>query len=58
MNKARILQILAAMLILVGGYILYEALYGSQLDISVLSGIGPLMMGVALLVISKNKAVQ
>ena len=58
MGKVRVLQVLSIMLFLVGGYILYEALIGERLKISVISGIGPIIMGVALLIISMNPKIR
>ena len=58
MGKVRVLQILSIILFLIGGYILYEALIGDKLKISVISGIGPIIMGIALLIISQNPKIR
>jgi len=58
MGKVSVLQILSAILFLLGGYILYEALIGDKLKISVISGIGPIIMGIALLIISRNLKIR
>ncbi|MEL6254403.1 MAG: hypothetical protein AAFR87_20510 [Bacteroidota bacterium] len=55
MNRANILQIIALMLLGLGGYILYQRLTAEQVNASFLSGLAPIIMALALFIISKSK---
>ena len=56
MNKANVLQIIALILLVLGGYILYERLTAEEVNASFLMGVGPIVMALALFIISKSKA--
>ncbi|MDW3652648.1 MAG: hypothetical protein R8P61_36560 [Bacteroidia bacterium] len=56
MNKANVLQIIALILLVLGGYILYERLTAEEVNASFLSGIAPIIMAIALFIISKSKS--
>ena len=53
MNKARVLQIIAVILIVMGGYLVYLNIENG-LNPGILGGIGPIIMGFALIVISRS----
>ena len=55
MNKANVLQIIALILLVLGGYILYERLTAEEVNASFLMGVGPIVMALALFIISKSK---
>ena len=57
MRKSNILQILAIVLFMLGGYIIFLNLQKEEMNASILAGIGPTIMGIALLVISKSGAI-
>lgn len=56
MNKANVLQIIALILLVLGGYILYERLTAEKVNASFLMGVGPMVMALALFIISRSKA--
>jgi len=58
MTKAQILQTLAVFLILLGAYMIYYILSMDTPRVVILSGIGPIIMGIAILIISKSKAIR
>jgi hypothetical protein len=58
MAKARILQVLAVFLIVLGSYIAYYVFSSDRPRIVLLSGIGPIIMGLAILIISRSKAIR
>ena len=53
MTKANILQIIALALIVMGGYLVYLNI-GNGINPGILGGIGPIIMGFALIVISRT----
>ena len=57
MIKARILQIIAIILIVMGGYLVYLNT-GNGINPGLFGGIGPIIMGFALIIISKNEALR
>ncbi|MEM8892151.1 MAG: hypothetical protein AAGD28_29500 [Bacteroidota bacterium] len=56
MNKANVLQIIALILLVLVGYMLYERLTAEEVNASFLTGVGPIVMALALFIISKSKA--
>jgi hypothetical protein len=57
MRKSNILQILAIVLFVLGGYTIFLNLQKEEMNASILAGIGPIIMGIALLIISKSGAI-
>lgn len=53
MGKAKVLFILALMLFLVGIFILIQNLVLDNERINLLAGIGPVLMGLALMILSR-----
>lgn len=54
MNKARILQVLSLILFILGGILLYLNLTAEEVTPAILAGIGPIITGIALLIISRK----
>lgn len=57
MSKSTVLQIVSAIILVLGGILIYQYLTIEDKTVSILPGIGVLTIGIALLVISKNKRV-
>ena len=58
MNKATILQFVAALLFVLGATLLYLSLSATEGKTSVLGGVGPMIIGVGLFFLSKHKAIR
>jgi hypothetical protein len=58
MEKARVLQVLAAMLVAGGLYMLYMATLGGYERMPILGGLGPMFVGIAIFLISKNPIIR
>jgi hypothetical protein len=58
MEKARVLQVLAIMLFAGGGYTLYMATLGGYERMPILGGLGPIIVGVAIFLISKSPVLR
>jgi uncharacterized membrane protein HdeD (DUF308 family) len=56
-SKSIILQVVGVMILAIGAYILYEHFTNEMSSSSMLSGIGAILSGIAIIVISKSKAI-
>lgn len=57
MSKSTVLQLVAAIILILGGILFYQYFTNTEETSSLLPGIGAVAMGFALLAVSKNKRV-
>jgi len=58
MNQSAVLQIVALFLIVLGGILLYTARSAEGGASSLLSGVGPIIVGAALFLLSRSKTIR
>jgi hypothetical protein len=57
MTKSTVLQVVALILLVLAGYLLYAYFTSESGQVSVLMGVGPLIAGIAMLIISRSDAI-
>ena len=57
MNKSKILQIIALMILALGAFMLFQHFTNENESSSPLGGIGAMIGGIAILILSRNKAI-
>jgi chromate transport protein ChrA len=54
MTQARILQLIALILLILGAFLLHQHFTNKSITVSIYSGLGPIIMALAIFLISRN----
>lgn len=57
MTNSMVLQVVALILLILAAFLLYEYFTSEEGGVSVLMGVGPLIIGIAMLILSRSKAI-